>query len=743
LNQLFKQMNKFPFFRQMDSSDCGATCLRMLAKYYGKHFDPQYLRDITYVTREGVSIQGLAEAAETIGFHTFPISSSFESLLKEVPLPCIAYWRERHFVIVYGVKSNKIQVADPAFGLITYTHESFREAWLSEQNHEIENEGLLILLEPTPEFYEQEEDETHQKNGLSMLLPYLRPYRSYIVQLLLGLLITSAIQLVFPFLTQAIVDQGIRYQKLDFIYLVLLAQLVLFLSRTSVQVIRRWLLLHMGSRINIALASDYLIKLMRLPIKFFDTRSTGDMFQRINDNNKIETFLSSTSLSVLFSLFSLIVLSVVLAVYHIGIFAVFMTGAIVYVSWVLIFMKRRKELDYKRFDQAVEHASNLIELTQGIQEIKLNNSEQKRRWQWESVQIKLYKIARKGLVITQYQETGAGFVNELKDILITFLSATAVIRGEMTLGMMLAVQYIIGQLNAPLLNFIDFAQQAQDARLSLSRLSDIHTQEEEYEDPTQIRHEVPLHKGIVIRGLSFRYGGPSSPWIIKNLNATLPEGKVTAIVGVSGSGKTTLLKLLLKLYNPTGGEIYVGDVQLKHLNPKSWRGLCGVVMQDGYIFNDTLARNITESSNRERIDKDRLLKAVKIANIEAFIESLPAGYQTKVGPVGTSGVNLSGGQAQRLLIARAVYKNPRFLFFDEATSALDANNEKVIIDNLQDFFQGKTVVIIAHRLSTVKNADQILVMDGGEVVEEGNHETLIQQKGKYFTLVKNQLELGN
>ncbi len=734
-------MKKVPFYRQMDASDCGSTCLRMIARYYGKHFDARYLREICHVTRDGVSIQGLAEAAESLGFHTLPAAVNFPSLREEVPLPCITHWRERHFIVVYKIRPGYVYVVDPAFGYIRYSNQDFLDGW-QQGKLTGTDEGLLLMLEPTPDFYDQEDERRRPVSGLSMLIPYIARYKSYLIQLIAGLFITSIVQLIFPFLTQALVDQGIRYQKMDFIYLILLGQMMLFFSRTAVQIIRRWLLLHMGSRINIALASDFLAKLLKLPITFFDTRTTGDMFQRVNDNHKIESFLSSTSLNVIFSLFSILIFSVVLAIYHLGIFSVFLIGASLYVLWVLAFMKKRKELDYRRFDQAVEHTSNLFELTQGIQEIKINNSERKRRWQWESVQIKLYKIARKGLAITQFQETGAGFINELKNIIITFMSANAVIQGQMSLGMMLAVQYIIGQLNAPLLSFIDFAHQAQDAKLSLTRMGDIHTQPEESQLNDESRQDIPVHKGITFEGLSFQYGDKNSHVVLNSLNAHIPPGKVTAIVGVSGSGKTTLLKLLLKFYEPSMGDIKVGDTSLTYINPKRWRASCGVVMQDGYIFNDTIIRNITESSEEGNIDKERLKTAIRISHIEEFIESLPAGFGTRVGPVGTSGINLSGGQSQRILIARAVYKNPSFLFFDEATSALDANNEKAIIEDLSAFFQGKTVLIIAHRLSTVKNADQIFVMDKGRIVEKGNHEELISLQGKYYELVKNQLELG-
>ena len=726
----------------MDTNDCGPSSLRMVARYYGKYIDAQSLREKSHITRDGVSIQGIVEAAEQIGMKTLALPASFEVLRNEAPLPCIVHWKNRHFVVVYKIKNQKVHVADPAFGRIIYPEEEFKKNWLQTQGMSHTDEGWAILLEPGPQFHDREDSSPMSDTGWGMLTPYLMKYRAYLGQLFLGLFLTSILQLIFPFLTQAIVDQGIRYDNISFIYLILFAQLMLFFSQTVVQVIRGWLLLHLGVRTNISLASDFLAKLLQLPLTYFDSRTTGDMLQRVQDNRKVERFLTSSSLSTLFSLFNVIVFSIVLAIYHLGIFLVFAVGAFLYVVWILGFMKKREELDYRRFDESVVQMGSLIEMTQGIHEIKLNNSERKRRWRWEHIQVKLYNISSKSLSLSQYQENGAGFINELKNILITFLSATAVIQGQMSLGMMLAVQYIIGQLNAPLVQLIDFIRKAQDARISLTRLSEVQHQQVESPPSEWIMHELPAERGLRFDKLFFRYGGPSSPWVLENLSMEIPEGKVTAIVGASGSGKTTLLKLLLRLYEPTEGGIIVGGHKLSQIDTRIWRSSCGVVMQDGFIFNDTLLSNILESDSLGILDKERLKEVARMANLTDFVETLPASYLTTIGPKGSSGVSLSGGQAQRVLIARALYKNPQYLFLDEATSALDAINERDIMEKLNEFFQGRTVVIIAHRLSTVKNADKILVMDRGKLVEEGTHKSLTRKKGTYYNLVKNQLELG-
>jgi ATP-binding cassette subfamily B protein len=713
----------------------------MIAKYYGKLYSREYLREKCYITRQGVSVLGINEAAESIGMSTVAVAVDFKTLQEDVPLPCIAHWRERHFIVIYKIKRDKVYVADPLFGLVTYSSQQFINGWIAGKRKLVEEKGGLILLEPTPAFYEREEDQHgEEKSWLRFLYSYLRPYKSYVGQLLLGLLISSVIQLMFPFLTQSLVDRGIRNQNLNFIYLILIAQLTLFFSQSAVEIIRGWLLLHLGSRINILIVSDFLTKMLRLPISFFDAKTTGDILQRLNDSERIEQFLSSSTLNILFSLFNLLIFGLVLAYYHIVIFVTFLIGACLYMSWVLLFQRKRAVLDFIRFDQSAGASSSVLTLVNGIQEIKLNNSQKRRRGEWEANQIKLFKTSVKGLALAQYQARGGAIINELKNILITFLAAKSVADGQISLGMMLAIQYIIGQLNVPINNFISFVRSGQDAKISIERLKEIQNIEEERGAEDNLFTAVPESRSIHIKDLSFQYGGPSFPYVLQNLNLLIPEGKVTALVGTSGSGKTTLLKLLLKFYEPQKGEINVSGTKLSNIDTTLWRSRCGVVMQDGYIFGDTILRNITESDAEGYVDKEKLIEAVRIANIENMIESFPAGYNTRIG---SSGIQLSGGQRQRILIARAIYKNPDYLFFDEATSALDANNEKTIMENLSNFFQNKTVIIIAHRLSTVKNADQIIVMENGRITEIGTHEELTLHRKAYYTLVKNQLELGN
>lgn len=729
-------MSRFPFYRQLDAMDCGPACLRMIAAYYGKSFPIQVLRERSYITREGVSMLGISDAAESIGIRTKGVRISFDQLKDEAPLPCIVHWKQKHFVVVYRVKKGYVWVSDPAIGRVKVTEEEFRKGWISTRGEEDES-GLCLLLEPTADFYDLEEDK-RDRQSFRFLFSYLRSHRKFIVQLLLGLLFGSLLQLIFPFLTQQVVDFGINNQDLGFIYLILIAQLVLFISRMSVDFIRGWILLHLGTRVNISLISDFLIKLMKLPIRFFDSKLIGDLLQRIGDHRRIELFLTSATLNILFSLVNLIIFGIVLAIYNLTIFWIFLAGSALYTLWVYLFMKRRRELDYRKFKQLAENQSSLIQLFTGMQEIKLNNIEKQKRWEWETIQAKLFRVNVKSLSLNQYQQAGATFIHETKNILITILTATAVISGEMTLGMMLAVQYILGQLNSPLDQMIGFFHRTQDARISLERLGEIHGREDEEKVVEGKITMLPEKRNITIRGLSFQYEGPHSPFVLKDLNFEIPEKKQTAIVGVSGSGKTTLIKLLLGFYPPVEGEIKVGDIQLKNYNTAFWRSVCGVVMQDGFIFSDNISRNITMRD--EQVDREKLLRAVKTANIQEMIESLPMGYNTKIG---LNGHGLSQGQKQRILIARAIYKDPEYLFFDEATNALDAKNERIIMDNLKKVFVGKTVVVVAHRLSTVKDADQIVVLDRGEIVEKGTHEELTRLKGHYYNLVKNQLELGS
>jgi ATP-binding cassette subfamily B protein len=727
--------NNFTFFKQLDYRDCGPTCLRMVAKFYGKTFSREFLRDQAGITRMGVTMAGIADAAEAIEMRTLGMRIALESLVTEAPTPFIVPWRQKHFVVVYKTTKEKIFVADPAQGLLEYTHAVFLEAWTAAQD----KTGFVLLLEPNPNFFTLEEDKTKVK-GFGFLWPYLRPYKKLINQLLIGLLVGATIQFIMPFLMQSVVDIGVNNQDIPFIYLILIAQIVLFLSQTLVSIFREWLLLHVSGRFNIKMVSDFLFKMLKLPVIFFDTRNTGEHLQRIQDHARVQNFVSSSSFNMIYSTVLFIVFNGVLAFYNLKIFVVFLIGAICYVGYTLFFLKKRAELDFKRFDEQSASQTSLVQIINGVREIKVNNSQRKNRWKWEQVQISLFKTSMSSLKLAQYQTIGSNFINELKNIIITFLSATAVVNGDITLGMMLSIQYIVGQLNLPLSNFIGFIQLWQDAKISLERLWQVHSKEDEDAVKDNKLKELPQNKDIVIKDLSYQYGSKSSAMVLKNLNFTILEGKTTAIVGASGSGKTTLIKLLLKFYEPTNGSIKIGSTDLSTINNDFWRMNCGAVLQETFIFNDTIAGNISESEQNEIIDREKLKIAAHIANIEDFIEKLPNKLNTELG---TSGIRLSGGQEQRLMIARAVYKNPAYVFFDEATSSLDANNEKTIMEKLNSFLKGRTSVIVAHRLSTVRNADNIIVLENGEVVEQGNHEVLTKLRGKYYELVKNQLELGN
>jgi len=729
----------FPFFRQHDSMDCGPSCLRMIVEYYGRSVSLQELRNHCFITREGVTLLGISESAEHIGMRTLGVKISWQKLLNEAALPCIAHIHHNHFVVVYKITKSKAYIADPAYGLVVYTKKDFLRSWAFEPGETPDNPiGVALLLEPGPDFYKHKHTEDNRKRGFSYFFSYLFKYKRLLWQIFLGFIIGGLLQLLFPFLTQVIVDHGIGARSIPFIYVILAGQLMLFLTQTAVEMIRSWIFLHIGTRVSISIISDFLVKLMKLPLPFFDTKSTGDILQRIGDHSRIEQFLTSGSISIVFALFNLVILGVILYIYNSYILWLFLAFSIVSICWILFFMRERRELDHKTFQLHSDQQSNLVHLIQGIQEIKLNGIERQKRWEWERLQAKQFKLSLKGLTLSQYQQGGTAFLNQLRNILITFIAARAVINGEMTLGMMMAIMSFVGQLSSPIVQLIGFLQQTQNAKLSLERLQEVHHEKEESDYVEDKIHFFPQSRTLTIQDLTFQYGGPHSPKILKKLTLQIPGGKVTAIVGPSGSGKTTLLKLLLNFYSPTEGTILLGDTALSTFDSRLWRKRCGTVMQDGFIFSDTISRNI--AFVEERVDRGRLVEAVKMANIKDFIEGLPLNYLTKIGQ---DGLELSIGQKQRILIARAIYKNPEYLFFDEATSALDSNNEHEIMNSLGFFFEGKTVVIIAHRLSTVKKADQIVVLDHGCIVEKGNHAELTQARGAYFNLVKDQLELGS
>jgi len=716
--------------------DCGPACLKMVAAYYGMDVSLERIRNDSGLGREGVSLLGISHAAERIYLHSNSVLITFRQLVEEVTLPAIVHWNQNHFVVVTpSSNAEQLVVADPASGMLSYTPGEFMQHW---GRYDGEHIGTAFLLEPAPGFYTQEPDPAQQeKSQWNVLGHYLRYHKRYFIQVMICLLTVSGLQVILPFLTQSIIDVGINTRNLNFIYIILIAQFVLLFSKAIVDFIRGRLLLYISTSINLSILSGFWNKLLSLPISFHDTKLTGDILQRINDHKRIESFLTGSALNVLFSAFSLVIFSVVLAVYETKILLIYLSGTLLYFIWISIFLKQRRKLDFKRFNAAAKENAATMQLIHSIQDIKLNNAEKLRRQEWETLQAGVFKLGFKNLSLSQLQQTGAFFLNEGKNILITFFVAKAVLDGNLTLGTMMAIQYIIGQLNSPVEQLTGFTQLAQDARISMERLNDIHGLEDEEPASRNFIHHMPQNRSIHLDDLSFAYPGAGEEPVLKDIRLSIPEGKVTAIVGMSGSGKTTLLKLLLRFYNSYDGNIKVGETNLRHLSPSGWRQECGVVMQDGYIYNDTIARNI--AANTAYPDYQRLLLACKIANILSFIESLPLGFDTKIG---NEGVGLSQGQKQRLLIARSVYKDPHYIFFDEATNALDANNERIIIENLQEFFENRTVVVIAHRLSTVRHADNIIVLEKGRVIESGVHADLIQQKGKYYQLVSNQLELG-
>ena len=791
---------KFPHYTQLDQMDCGPTCLRMVAKHYGRSFTVQSLREKAQIGKEGVSLLGISEAAEAIGFRTMGVIIPFEKLATEAPLPCIVHWDQNHFVVVYDIKGanggwmsrikggrkvpafegidgnvqpqpfihgfqvneneiiippaipvipelpkritrkGTVFIADPGKGLVTYPAEEFCRHWLSSHTNGT-GEGVVLLLEPTPAFFEQDDEPTTAYN-FERVFSYLWQYKRLLVQLALGLAVGSGLQLLFPFLTQSVIDVGVNTQNVPFVYLVLGAQLMLMAGRLSVEFIRSWILLHISTRVNLSILSDFLIKLMKLPVSFFDSKQFGDIMQRIGDHHRIESFLTGQTLSVLFSMVNLLIFGAVLAMYNLSIFGIFMVSSVLYIGWVMLFLRQRRKLDYKRFDVSAKNQSSLVQLIQGMQEIKLAGAERPMRWAWERLQARLFRLQMKGLSLSQYQQAGAFAINEGKNIFITFLAAQAVINGQLSLGAMLAMQQIVGQLNSPIEQLIGFVQSLQDAKISLERLNEIHTLEDEEPADRPVTTTLPETGGLHLKNVSFQYPGAGNEPVLQGIDLSILDGKTTAIVGMSGSGKTTLLKLLLRFYEPTKGEIRLGGNALRNISHSFWRSQCGVVMQDGFLFSETIARNIAVGV--ERIDAQRLGDAVRVANLREFVDALPSGLHTKIGAEGNG---ISQGQRQRILIARAVYKDPQYIFFDEATNALDANNEAVIVQNLNAFFRRntgnrRTVVVVAHRLSTVSHADQIVVLDKGRITEIGTHDTLVSKQGDYWRLVKNQLELS-
>ncbi|MGJ1243200.1 MULTISPECIES: peptidase domain-containing ABC transporter [Sphingobacterium] len=726
-------IKRFPYYKQMDFMDCGATCLRMIFKYYGQSVSIHKIRKLCQTTNTGVNLLGISEAAEKLGFRTYGIRLGLEQL-KEVELPCILHWNQNHFVVLYKIRKGRYLVADPATGSVSYEEKEFAKNWYSTKEL---HSGLSLLLSPGPNFY-QLDDETELTLGWGKMFTYFYRYKKLFLQLFLGMILGTILQLVTPFLTQSVVDIGINSKNISFINLILIAQLMLFVGSTSVSFIRSWIMLHISTRVNISILTDLLIKIMKLPMSFFDLKTHGDLMQRMSDQQRIESFLTGNTLNTLFSLVNMLIFGGLLAIYNTTIFIIFFAATVLYTLWILFFMNYRRELDQKRFKISSENQTYMVEMIQSIKDIKLNNAQKQKRWGWEALQAKLFQFRVKSLALSQYQSLGSMAINQTKGILITYISAKAAIDGNITLGGMMAIQYIVGMVNSPVESLLSFMQSYQDAKISMERLNEIYETDEEENLHKDYLSKLPVRKDIEIRNLTFRYYGAGNEPIFHKLNLSFPAGKTTAIVGASGSGKTTILKLLLRFYDYEKGEILVGGRRLEQLDFSLWRESCGAVLQDNYIYADTIERNI--AINDEFPNEQRLQHAIETANLNDFIAEQPFGISTRIG---IGGKGISQGQRQRLMIARAVYKEPEFIFLDEATNSLDANNEKLIIENLDRFFQRRTVVVVAHRLSTVKNADNIVVIEKGTIVEQGTHIELTRLKGRYFELVKNQLELGN
>jgi ATP-binding cassette subfamily B protein len=727
----------FPFYSQFDLMDCGPTCLRMITKFYGKDYSLQSLREKCQIQRDGVSLLGISRAAEQIGMQTMAVKLNFEDLKNNAALPCIVHWDQKHFLIVYKISEKKVWVADPAKHKLALSKKEFERGWLNGSN-ETDQNGIVLLLQPADAFFSDSDTKAPRQGNFLGVFKRFKKYRKLFIQILSAILLGALLQALLPVLAKALVDVGISNKDLNFITLILIGQIVILVGGLMADFIKSWIMLFISTRVNFESLTEFFIKLMKLPISYFDTKMTGDIIQRMTDHSRLQSFVTSSLLTTSFAMVNFLVFAIIISTYDLKIFLIFLVGSVIYFLWIILFFKKRRKLDYQQFDLSAKNQNTVVEIIQGMQEIKLNNCEKQRRSNWESVQAKLMSQKSQALLIAQLQTGGAQFINHAKNILITYWVAREVIHGNMTLGEMIAIQYIVGQLNSPLIELVQFSQSYQDAKISFERIEEIRALEDEEPASQSFTNNLPENHSIEVSHLDFKYPGYDNGYALQDIDLSITMGKTTAIVGTSGSGKTTLLKLLLKFYDTPNGEIKVGNNDLKNIRSSFWRSRCGIVTQDGFIFSDTIERNISPAD--EYPNPERIREAVHLANLADYISSLPLGLQTKIGAQGNG---LSQGQKQRILIARAIYKRPDFIMFDEATNALDANNELVIMNNLHGYLKGKTAIIVAHRLSTVKNADQIIVLDKGRMVETGTHLELTAQKNHYYRLVKNQLELGN
>ena len=721
---------------QVDSMDCGPACLCMITKHYGKEYSLKYFRENSFITREGVTLRGISIAAEKAGLHTLCAKITIDQLADEINLPCILHWNKNHYVVCYKVtgrgEKRTFHISDPAIGKLKYNTKNLYKHWISGK-FEGEDVGIAMQVEPGSDFYVKKKDEGEETFGIRFFLRYILPHKWKIAQLLFGAIVVMILGYFMPFISQSVVDIGVMGRDLNFILLMMFVQLVISVSQTSIVFLQSWLSLHMNTVINVSLISDYLRKLANTPLHFFEIRTMGDILQRIGDHNRIKSFLMNDTIDIVFSIGTFITFAIVLGIYNWQILTIFLVGNSIYIAWILSFMKYRRELDHKAFQQSAALQNNMVQFIQGMQEIKLNNIEKQKCWEWEHLQAHLYKLSRRAMMLGQVQSVGSIAFSATTNILLSYMTARMVVTGEMTLGMMTSLSFIIGQVAGPMGSFIGFAQRYQDAKISLERLGDIHTQGDEHESDEEKLYVLPLCKDIRVHDLTFSYSGAEQSLVLKGISLHIPENKVTAIVGKSGCGKTTLIKLLQGFYQPASGQILIGETPLSDIRKRVWREEIGAVMQDGYIFSDTIANNIIVYGF---LDKEKLEDAVDKVNMKDFIRNLPQGYNTKIG---NDGLQLSQGQRQRILLARIIYKDPNYIFLDEATNALDTQNEYDIMRNIRESFQGHTTVIVAHRLSTIRNADNIIVMDEGRIVEEGRHDELIEKKGHYYNLVQAQI----